>query len=143
VMVTSLGAASIPVIIFITLTGYLLCLLLASFGVYQGLGPAMAIGIAIMLLAGLTLLPALLAIQSGINKPRYATLKGIMGAKSKQIQKLTAADLGLTPEDLAPRQKILKVYLPVKKVETEFLQGSAKEIAAQLVDKLRSEARVI
>src|SRR5579859_665644 len=88
-------------------------------------------------------LPALLAIQSGINKPRYATLKGIMGAKSKQIRKLTAEDLGLAPEVLAPRQKILKVYLPVKKVKTEFLQGSAKEIAAQLVDKLRSEARVI
>ena len=88
-------------------------------------------------------LPALLAIQSGINKPRYATLKGIMAAKTKQIQKLTAADLGLAPEDLAPQQKILKVYLPVKKVKTEFLQGSAKEIAAQLVDKLRSEARVI
>ncbi|MHB8653001.1 MAG: electron transfer flavoprotein subunit beta/FixA family protein [Terriglobia bacterium] len=88
-------------------------------------------------------LPALLAIQSGINKPRYATLKGIMGAKSKQILKLTAEDLGLAPEDLAPRQKILKVYLPVKKVKTEFLQGSAKEIAAQLVDKLRNEARAV
>jgi RND superfamily putative drug exporter len=45
-----------------TVIAALLCLLLASFGVYQGLGPAMAIGIAIMLLAGLTLLPALLAI---------------------------------------------------------------------------------
>ena len=88
-------------------------------------------------------LPALLTIQSGINKPRYATLKGIMAAKSKRIQKLSAADLGLTPAELAPRQKILKVYLPVKKVKTEFLQGSAKEIAAKLVDKLRNEARVI
>ncbi len=88
-------------------------------------------------------LPALLTIQSGINKPRYATLKGIMAAKSKPIQKLSAADLGLTAADLAPRQKILKVYLPVKKVKTEFLQGGAKEIATQLVDKLRNEARVI
>ena len=88
-------------------------------------------------------LPALLTIQSGINKPRYATLKGIMAAKSKPIQKLSAADLGLTPADLAPRQKILKVYLPVKKVKTEFLQGGAKEIATKLVDKLRNEARVI
>lgn len=88
-------------------------------------------------------LPALLTIQSGINKPRYATLKGIMGAKSKPIQKLTAADLGLRPEDLAPRQKILKVYVPVKKVKTEFLEGGAKEIAAKLVDKLRNEARAI
>jgi electron transfer flavoprotein beta subunit len=88
-------------------------------------------------------LPALLALQSGINKPRYATLKGIMAAKTKTIQKLSTADLRLKPEDLAPRQRILKVYLPVKKVKTEFLQGGAKEIAAQLADKLRNEARVI
>lgn len=88
-------------------------------------------------------LPALLTIQSGINKPRYATLKGIMAAKSKPIRKLGAADLGLKAEDLAPRQKILRVYLPVRKVQTEFLQGGAKEIAAQLVDKLRNEARAI
>jgi len=88
-------------------------------------------------------LPALLTIQSGINKPRYATLKGIMAAKTKPIQKLTAADLGLQPEELAPRQKILRVYSPVKQVQTEFLQGGAKEIAAKLVDKLKNEARVI
>jgi electron transfer flavoprotein beta subunit len=88
-------------------------------------------------------LPALLAIQSGINKPRYATLKGIMAAKSKPIQKLTAADLGLSPEDLAPRQRIAKVYVPVKAAHTEFLEGSPKDIATKLVDKLRNEARVI
>ena len=39
--------------------------------------------------------------------------------------------------------KILKIYLPVKKVKTEFLEGGAKEIAAKLVDKLRNEARAI
>jgi electron transfer flavoprotein beta subunit len=88
-------------------------------------------------------LPALLAIQSGINKPRYATLKGIMAAKNKPLQKLSAADLGLSPADLAPRQKIAKIYVPVKKAQTEFLQGNPKEIATQLVDKLRNEARVI
>jgi electron transfer flavoprotein beta subunit len=88
-------------------------------------------------------LPALLTIQSGINKPRYATLKGIMAAKNKPIQKLTPADLGLTPEDLAPRQKVSKVYVPAKKGQTEFLQGSPKEIAARLVDKLKNESRVL
>ncbi|HUU14968.1 MAG TPA: electron transfer flavoprotein subunit beta/FixA family protein [Terriglobia bacterium] len=88
-------------------------------------------------------LPALLTIQSGISKPRYATLKGIMAAKSKPIQKLAPADLGLTPDDLAPRQKISKVYVPVKKAQTEFLQGTAKEIAARLADKLKNEARVL
>lgn len=63
-----------------TVIGALLCLLLATFGVYQGLGPSLAIGIALMLLAALTLLPALLAIfgraafwptnvSSGAEKP--------------------------------------------------------------------------
>lgn len=88
-------------------------------------------------------MPALLTIQSGINKPRYATLKGIMAAKSKPIQKLTPADLSLSREDLAPRQRITKVYVPVKSAQTEFLQGTPKEIATRLVDKLKNEARVI
>jgi electron transfer flavoprotein beta subunit len=88
-------------------------------------------------------LPALLTIQSGINKPRYATLKGIMAAKSKPLQKLNAADLGLTAQDLEPRQKVAKVYVPVKQAKTEFLQGSPKEVATRLVDKLRNEARAI
>ncbi len=88
-------------------------------------------------------LPALLAIQSGINKPRYASLKGIMAAKNKPIQKLTASDLGLSAADLAPRQKISRVYVPVRKAQTEFLQGNPKEIATRLVDKLRNEARIL
>lgn len=88
-------------------------------------------------------LPALLTIQSGINKPRYATLKGIMAAKTKPLQKLTPADLGVSPEELTPRQKIVKVYVPVKSAQTEFLQGSPKDIATRLVDKLKNEARVI
>jgi electron transfer flavoprotein beta subunit len=88
-------------------------------------------------------LPALLTIQSGINKPRYASLKGILAAKNKPQKKLTAVDLGLSPEDLTPRQKISKVYVPVKKGQTEFLQGNPKEIATQLVDKLKNEARVL
>ena len=88
-------------------------------------------------------LPALLTVQSGINKPRYTTLKGIMAAKNKPIQKLTPADLGLSAADLAPRQKITKVYLPVKRAQTEFLEGNPKEIAARLVEKLKNEARVL
>ena len=88
-------------------------------------------------------LPALLTIQSGINKPRYATLRGIMAAKSKPIRKLTRASLGLSAEDLAPKQKILRLYIPEKRSSTEFLEGSPKEVAAKLVDKLRNEARVL
>ena len=88
-------------------------------------------------------LPALLTIQSGINKPRYATLKGIMAAKNKPIQKLTPAELGLSVAELAPRQQITKVYFPVKRAQTEFFEGSPKEIASRLVDKLKNEARAL
>lgn len=88
-------------------------------------------------------LPALLTIQSGINKPRYATLKGIMGAKSKPIQKLGAGELSLTAEALEPRQKITRVYTPVKAAKTQFFEGSPKEIAETLLDKLKNEARVL
>jgi electron transfer flavoprotein beta subunit len=88
-------------------------------------------------------LPAVLTIQSGISKPRYATLKGIMAAKSKPIQKLALSDLGLTQAEIAPRQKISRIYVPAKRSKTEFLEGGAKEIATQLVDKLKNEARVL
>jgi len=88
-------------------------------------------------------LPAVLTIQSGINKPRYATLKGIMAAKSKPLQKLTAQDLGLDTEALKPRQVISRVYVPEKTAQTEFIEGSPKEIAERLVDKLKNDARVI
>jgi electron transfer flavoprotein beta subunit len=88
-------------------------------------------------------LPAVLTIQSGINKPRYATLKGIMAAKSKPLQNLSAADLGLDAETLKPRQVISRVYIPQKTAQTEFIEGSPKEIAEQMVDKLKNEARVI
>jgi electron transfer flavoprotein beta subunit len=88
-------------------------------------------------------LPALLTIQSGINKPRYATLKGIMGAKNKPIEKLSAEALRLTGSDLTPRQKMTKVYVPVKQAKAEFLEGGPKEIATRLVDKLKNEARVL
>lgn len=88
-------------------------------------------------------LPALLTIQSGINKPRYATLKGIMAAKNKPLKKLSMADLGLSAGDLAPRQKVTRVYVPEKHGQTEFFEGGAAEIAAKLVDKLKNEARVL
>jgi len=88
-------------------------------------------------------LPAVLTIQSGINKPRYATLKGIMAAKNKPLQKLAAGDLGLDAEALKPRQVISRVYVPQKTAQAEFIEGSPREIAERLVDKLKNEARVI
>ena len=85
-------------------------------------------------------LPAVLSIQSGINKVRYATLKGIMAAKKKEIATITRESLGVTVE---LTQKIEKIYVPVKTKKTEFLTGTPKEVAAKLVEKLKFEARVI
>jgi len=85
-------------------------------------------------------LPAVLTIQSGINKVRYATLKGIMAAKKKEIATLTRDSLCVTIE---PTQKIEKIYVPTKTKKTEFLTGTPKEAAAKLVEKLKFEARVL
>jgi electron transfer flavoprotein beta subunit len=85
-------------------------------------------------------LPAVLSIQSGINKVRYATLKGIMAAKKKEIAAVTRQSLGVA---IALTQKIEKIYVPTKTKKTEFLTGTPKEMAAKLVEKLKFEARVI
>jgi electron transfer flavoprotein beta subunit len=85
-------------------------------------------------------LPAVLSIQSGINKVRYATLKGIMAAKKKDITVITRDSLAVSHEST---QKIEKIYVPTKAKKTEFLTGTPKEVATKLVEKLRHEARVL
>lgn len=85
-------------------------------------------------------LPALLTIQSGINKVRYATLMGIKKAKTKPLQRYTAEDLGV---ELASAQKIRRLYPPKSAKQTQFLEGSPKEAAAKLIEKLKFEARVL
>jgi electron transfer flavoprotein beta subunit len=85
-------------------------------------------------------LPGVLSIQSGINKVRYATLKGIMAAKKKEILTVTRESLGVTGE---LTQKIERIYVPTKTKKTEFLTGTPKEVATKLVEKLKFEARVI
>jgi electron transfer flavoprotein beta subunit len=85
-------------------------------------------------------LPAVLSIQSGINKPRYATLKGIMAAKKKEIQTVARESLGV---DASPAQKVERIYVPTKSKKTEMIGGSAKEAAAALLQKLKHEARVL
>ena len=81
-------------------------------------------------------LPAVLTIQSGINQLRYATLKGIMAAKKKEVRKASLAS------PFAPAQTILGLYVPTKTKKTEILTGSAAEASKALVRKLREEARV-
>jgi electron transfer flavoprotein beta subunit len=84
-------------------------------------------------------LPAVLTIQSGINQLRYATLKGIMAAKKKEIRK-AAPSLGSGAS--AGKQKIVSLYVPAKGKKTQILGGTPAEAAKELLKKLREEARV-
>ncbi len=90
-----------------------------------------------------TRMPALLTIQSGINKPRYASLRGIMAMKKKELRELTATDLGIPATELTPMQTLQRIYVPVKTKETVYLEGTPDEVVAQLVDKLANEAKVL
>jgi electron transfer flavoprotein beta subunit len=84
--------------------------------------------------------PAVLTIQSGGNKLRYATLMGIKRAKTKEMRRLTAAELGV---DGSPVAVLEGVALPQKQRSTQILPGTAKEAAAALVEKLKFEVRVL
>lgn len=81
-------------------------------------------------------LPAVLTIQSGINQLRYATLKGIMAAKKKDIRVVAA------PAAAAARQRIVSIYVPEKTKATRLISGTPAEAAAELVRVLRDDARV-
>ena len=86
-------------------------------------------------------LPAVLTIQSGINKLRYATLIGIKQAKNKPLRKVAYSEVQAA---LAPnQQQIRRLYIPEKTKKTEMLDGSPAEIAKKLAEKLRNEVRVI
>jgi len=86
-------------------------------------------------------LPAVLTIQSGINKLRYATLIGIKQAKNKPLRKVTYAEVASA---LSPNlQQIQRLYIPQKTKKTEMLDGPPAEIAKKLVDKLRNDVRVL
>lgn len=83
-------------------------------------------------------LPALLTIQSGGNKLRYATLMGIKKAKSKET-KTVVADAAAGSQAIT----LERVYLPEKQKKTDMLTGTPAEIATKLVEKLKFEVRVL
>jgi electron transfer flavoprotein beta subunit len=82
-------------------------------------------------------MPALLTIQSGINQLRYATLKGIMAAKKKEIKKVAPA------AGMQPPQRIASIYFPEKGKKTQILPGSPADAARELVKRLREDARAL
>ena len=82
-------------------------------------------------------LPALLTIQSGINQLRYATLKGIMGAKKKEIRRVAMGP------SASPTLRIVGLAAPEKSKKTRIIGGSPSEAATELVRRLRDEARAL
>jgi electron transfer flavoprotein beta subunit len=82
-------------------------------------------------------LPALLTIQSGINQLRYATLKGIMAAKKKEIRKVAPS------AGLQRAQQVVGLAVPTKSKRTQMIAGSAAEASKELVRRLREEARAL
>ena len=91
-------------------------------------------------------LPAVVAIQAGINHPRYASLRGIMQSKKKEIAEPGPDELGLSAEQIGSagsRLEILSVAFPESAESAEILEGDPAQVAAELVTKLRQEARVL
>jgi electron transfer flavoprotein beta subunit len=91
-------------------------------------------------------LPAVVTVQTGINTPRYASLKGIMAAKKKPVKSVSLADLGLEPAEVGgagARLKSVSLAPPAKGKGAEIISGSPDEIARQLVSRIREKTGVI
>jgi len=82
-------------------------------------------------------LPSLLAVQTGINDVRYASLKGIMAAKKKPLEKKSLSDLGMAPAAVEPKVRVEKLYVPPKGEGAELLQGSVEEQAQKFAAKVK------
>lgn len=87
-------------------------------------------------------MPAVLTIQAGISKVRYPSLRGIMQAKKKEIKKIDLNSLGLNLESV-PQLEISKLYFPESVSRAEILEGDSSAVVAELVERLKKEAKVL
>ncbi|WJV20123.1 electron transfer flavoprotein subunit beta/FixA family protein [Rossellomorea marisflavi] len=90
-----------------------------------------------------TSLPLLVTAQQGLNEPRYPSLPGIMKAKKKPLEELELDDLDLDEEDVEAKTKTIEMYLPPKKEAGRVLEGDVAVQVSELVQLLRTEAKVI
>lgn len=88
-------------------------------------------------------LPAILTAQKGEIEPRYPSMKGIMKAKKKPLQKVGLADLGLDASEVAAKVKSLSFFLPEARAAGKLVPGEPADAAKDLVKMLREEAKVI
>lgn len=86
-------------------------------------------------------LPCLVSTNKGLNTPRYASLPGIMKAKQKKVEVIELSSLGFSATD--SKTQMGGFELPPEKAAGKVFQGSTEELAKQIVDALRNEAKVI
>ncbi|MBH09034.1 MAG: electron transfer flavoprotein subunit beta [Candidatus Marinimicrobia bacterium] len=84
-------------------------------------------------------LPASISIQSGLNTPRYPSLKGIMGAKKKELKIISSSDLFLGDKN----QTIEKLFVPQTSKQTEVIEGNVDQVVGRIYKILKSEVKVI
>ena len=87
-------------------------------------------------------LPAILTIQTGINEPRYASLRGIRQAQRKEIAEQSLDDLGLEPSVVESELAITDMYEPESESEATYFEGGAEETAGELAELLRDKGVV-
>jgi electron transfer flavoprotein beta subunit len=90
-----------------------------------------------------TTLPLLVTAQQGLNEPRYPSLPGIMKAKKKPLEELELDDLDLEEDDVEAKTKTIEIFLPPTKEAGKVLSGDISAQVGELVQLLRSEAKVI
>lgn len=88
-------------------------------------------------------LPALITAQKGLNEPRYPSMRGIMQAKKKPLQKLSLSELGLDPAQMVRKVKPVSYFLPTPRSAGKIIPGEAAEAAKELCRLLREEAKII
>lgn len=88
-------------------------------------------------------LPAVFTAQKGLNEPRYPSMKGIMQAKKKPMQKIGLADLSLDDGQVAAKMKAVSYFLPSARAAGKIIPGEPADAARDLVKALREEAKII
>ena len=87
-------------------------------------------------------LPALVTVQTGLNEPRYVSIRGIRKVSAMEIPVKTASDLGLDASAVgagAVRVKLEEIFLPPKGEGAEILEGDEESVVEALVERLQRE----
>ena len=84
--------------------------------------------------------PACITIQSGLNQPRYPSLKGIMGAKKKEIKSIAKSDVKGSG---APMQEFSRMYTHKAEKRTEMIEGSTDQIVEKMIDIFKKNIKAI